>query len=67
MKSKVTYILRDTFNDCVISRHRSLVAAVRADRLFQRKVKRANGRSSYIPTKIEASDGSEPCDSKLHI
>ena len=44
--------LYDTFNGHTISRHRSIEAAVKADRKFQRAVKRANGDSSYIPTQI---------------
>ena len=40
------YILCDTLNGRVISRHRTIRAAVRADQAF------ANGRGSYIPTVI---------------
>lgn len=40
----------DTFNNKVISRHRSLVAAVKANESFQAKVSKANGAGSYIPT-----------------
>lgn len=47
-----TYILYDTFNRREISRHRTLDAAVKADRAFQRRVKRANGPTSFIPTEI---------------
>ena len=49
---KNTYILRDTFNNCTISRHRSLEAAVKAGRSHDRSVKRNNGQNSYIPTVI---------------
>lgn len=42
--------LIDTFNDRRISSHRSLEAAIKADRAYDRAVKRANGESSYIPT-----------------
>ena len=45
--------LCDTFNRCIISNHRSLRAAVLAERKFLRAVKRANGSNSYIPTRIE--------------
>ena len=45
--------LYDTFNRCTISNHRSLRAAVLAERKFLRAVKRANGSNSYIPTRIE--------------
>lgn len=33
-----------------ISQHRSILAAVLADRKFQRAVRKHNGQSSYIPT-----------------
>ena len=42
--------LIDTHNDRRLSSHRTLAAAVDADRKYQRAVKRANGQSSYIPT-----------------
>lgn len=52
------YLLVNTFtNDDVISRHRSLVAAVCADRKLQKQVKKANGSSSYLPTVIRNDDG----------
>ena len=44
--------LIDTFNDRLISRHRTLLAAVKADLAYDRAVKRRNGNSSYIPTVI---------------
>ncbi len=48
----------DTFNDRTVSNHRSLDAAVKADRKFQRAIKRSNGQSSYIPTRIDiVADG----------
>jgi hypothetical protein len=43
----------DTFNRSIISNHRSLRAAVLAERKFSRAVKRSNGSNSYIPTRIE--------------
>ena len=46
------YTLTDTFNGRTISRHRTLEAAVRADARHARAVRRANGASSYIPTRI---------------
>lgn len=46
------YTVRDTFNNTNVSNHRSLEAAVAADIKFGRAVKRANGKSSYIPTEI---------------
>jgi hypothetical protein len=46
------YALLDTFNDHVISRHRTIEAAVKADRRHQGAIKRIHGQASYIPTKI---------------
>lgn len=46
------YQLIDTFNNRVISRHRTAEAAYRAGQKLQDRVKRANGQGSYIPTKI---------------
>jgi hypothetical protein len=51
------YQIIDTFNDTVVSRHRSLEAAVKADDKFRRDVRRANGATSYIPTRILDHDG----------
>lgn len=44
--------LIDTFNNCVISNHRTLVAAVKASAKHSRAVRKANGSSSYIPNQI---------------
>lgn len=52
-------ILTDTFNRCTISRHRTVKAAVKADKAHNKAVKRANGQNSYIPTRITSSDGSD--------
>jgi hypothetical protein len=46
------YTLTDTFNDRIISRHRTLEAAAKAQAKHSRAVKRHNGASSYIPTAI---------------
>lgn len=48
----VKYTLIDTFNNVVVSRHRTLKAAARADLALNRAVKRHNGLTSYLPTKI---------------
>ena len=65
------YILRDTFNDRTISTHRSIEAAVRKQVAFAKAVRKSNGSSSYIPTKIEAADGSDiserVCDARNRI
>ena len=44
--------LLDTFNNVTISSHRTLAAAVKAQLAHARAVKRWNGQSSYIPTRI---------------
>jgi hypothetical protein len=46
------YTLEDTFNGRVVSRHRTLEAAVRASYRFARAIRRANGENSYLPTEI---------------
>ena len=46
------YELHDTFNDRLISSHRTLKAAVLAQRAHSSAVKSANGESSCIPTAI---------------
>lgn len=51
------YTLKDTFNNRVISRHRTIMAAVRADSRLARKIKRLFGNNSYLPTSILDNDG----------
>lgn len=51
------YILTDTFNSSEISRHTTLLNAVKAQRRHLRAVKRANGRDSYLTYSITRSDG----------
>jgi len=44
--------------EIIVSRHRTLVAAIRAQAAHSRAVKRANGGNSYLPTSIrEIRDG----------
>ena len=47
-----TFTLRDTFNDRNVSNHRTLRAALEAERKFLSAVRRRNGSGSYIPTTI---------------
>ena len=54
------YILTDTFNDRELSKHRTLEAAVKAQRKHLRAVKRANGESSYLTYSI--TEGCKPVD-----
>lgn len=58
------YTLHDTFNDYLISRHRTLEGAVKADLAHARAVRRANGASSYIPTEIRC-DGRRLDDEQM--
>ena len=46
------YALYDTFNDRIISRHRSIVAVVKA----AEKLSRSMTGSSYLPTKLVVID-----------
>jgi hypothetical protein len=58
------YSLHDTFNDYIISRHRTLEAAVKADLSHARAVRRRNGPTSYIPTEIRC-DGRRLNDDQM--
>lgn len=50
-------ILTDTFNGRVISRHRTVEAAVKAEKKHLAAVKRANGQDSYLTYSITSTDG----------
>jgi len=56
---KNNIILTNTLSGCTISRHRTVLAAVRAERRHVRGVTRRNGRGSYIPTSITSSSGED--------
>jgi len=69
-----TYTLRDTFNNCTLSTHRTLEAACKADKKHDAMIKRANGNSSYIPTEIlkdgkrlDDADYDEMCQIKASL
>lgn len=51
------YTLTDTFNNHTISRHRTLLAAVRAKGKHLRAVRRRNGSNSYLTYEITGPDG----------
>lgn len=51
------YTLTDTFNHRLISRHRSLLAAVRAKGKHLRTLRRANGPNSYLTYEVTGPDG----------
>ncbi len=52
------FTLTDTFNNSIISRHRSLLAAVRAERKHARAIRLRNGGNAYVTYKITKPDGS---------
>jgi hypothetical protein len=52
-------ILTDTFNGRELSRHRTIAAAVKAEKKHAAAWRRANGRDSYITYSITAADGQE--------
>ena len=64
-EGKSMYTLIDIFNDRVISRHRTLEAAMRAEIKHDKAVKKHNGTSSYIPTGILTPAG-EPVDADTY-
>lgn len=51
------YTLTDTFNRCPLSRHRSLLAAVRAEGKHARAIERRYGPNSYLTYEITGPDG----------
>ena len=65
------YEVRDTFNNCVISRHRTLLNAMKASRCHDDRVARANGATAYIPKTIMLDgkhvDPNEYCDAVDHL
>ena len=50
------YAIYDTFNNRIVSRHRTIDAAIKADQRLQRSIKRANGMTSYLPTELRKID-----------
>lgn len=61
----MTYILIDSFNGSEISRHRSIRAAVVAERKHLHAVRRANGSNSYLTYDIIARNSSDIRDAVL--
>ena len=47
------YTLKDAFNDIILSRHKTIDAAIKARKKHLRAVKRANGENSYLDYIIE--------------
>lgn len=56
----------DTIAGTVLSVHRSIEAAEKADAMIQRDVKRYNGRSSYLPTIIREVEPSVKKGDRIH-
>ena len=48
---------RNEYPGSILSRHRSIAAAVAADKKMQRSVKAGSGQSSYLPTTIMRLSG----------
>lgn len=65
------YVLFDKFNDRAISRHRTLLNALKASRRHDAKVARANGATAYVPKAIlidgKPVDPDEYCDAVDHL
>ncbi len=53
------YTLTDTFNNRVISRHRTARAAVEAKQKHERDVRKGHGASSYMTYEITHSSGKD--------
>lgn len=53
------YCLFDSFNQRAISHHRSIDAAVRAERSHARMVTRTCGRGSYVWYEIRSASGED--------
>ena len=55
----------DTFNNnAIISRHRSVRAAMLAERAVARGVRKANGASAYLPTTIVHATKADMSDAR---
>ena len=59
-------ILNDTFNKKVLSRHRTVMAAVKAKNKHDRMIKRYNGQSSYVWYSIVDSNGEDIYDEMMN-
>lgn len=46
------YVLFDSFNKCVVSRHRTVEAAAKAKAKFFRDFYKNNSQSSYLPISL---------------
>lgn len=63
--------LHDTFNGYLISRHRTLLAAVKAQRRHLARVRKANGANSYLTYSFRENgkpvDGGEITAAKMEL
>ena len=46
------FCIYDTFNNKIVSQHRTVVAAIKADQKFKRTINRVHGKDSFIPTEL---------------
>jgi hypothetical protein len=46
------FCIYDTFNNKIVSQHRTVVAAIKADQKFKRTINRVHGKNSFIPTEL---------------
>lgn len=56
----INNFVNGSVQDRVISQHRTLVAAMKANQKLQRQIEKSNGKGSYLPTRILANW--QPCD-----
>lgn len=56
------YVVYNKFNEHVISRHRTIGAAMKAEKSFQRRFAKANPPPAYMPTLVmrEVNGQQEP-------
>lgn len=54
-------VIRDNESRRIVSKHRTYVAAVQADRKLQRMIRRNNGENSYLRTSYETPEGGRYC------
>ena len=51
--------LKDTFNDNIISRHRTVQAAVQAREAHSRMIARVHGKNSFVRYSIRCESGAD--------
>lgn len=58
------FLLYDTFNNRLISRHRTVLNAMKASQRHN-KIFKANGQNSYIPTEIRNNLGQKVSENEI--